>query len=110
MGLLGVVDDATYVGTLQNIARATNPIWNSIVVANSGTNRDLTTALLQQAEDTVWTRSSGKVSMICSNVGQRANYVQLATQQRIYVDRMDFDLGWKALDYNGKPGKTNLGL
>lgn len=102
MGLLGIVDDATFVATLQNIARSGNAFWNSSVLG-AAANRDLTQVLLQQAEDKAYMKAGGKISAFYSNLGQRSNYVQLVTAERRYVNTMKFDAGFEALEYNGKP-------
>jgi hypothetical protein len=103
MGLLGIVDDSTFVTTLQNINRSTSSYWKSSVLGNSGTKRDLSQVLIQQAEDKAYIRAGGKISAFYSNLGQRNNYVQLVTAERRYVNTMKFDAGFDALEYNGKP-------
>lgn len=102
MGLLGVVDDGDFVGTLQNIARATNEYWKSTALENA-TDRDLTQVLLQQMEDKAYIKGGGKLSAFYSNLGQRSNYVQIVTADRRYVNTLKFDAGFEALEYNGKP-------
>lgn len=103
MGLLGIVDDGTFVGTFQNIARSGNDFWKAVVLGNSGTNRPLSLQLLQQIEDQIYLRSAGQPTMFYSNLGQRNAYLQLAISERRYVNTMEFDAGFKALEYNGKP-------
>ncbi len=103
MGLLGIVDDATYVTTLQNLSRSTYSFWKSPIVANGGVKRDLSQVLLQAAEDKPYIRAGGKIGSFFSNLGQRQNYVQLVTADRRYINTMKFDAGYEALEYNGKP-------
>lgn len=103
MGLLGIVDDATFVGVLQGIDRSTSAYWNASVLGNSGTNRALTQVLLQGAEDKPYIKAGGKISAFFSNLGQRQNYVQLVTADRRYINTLKFDAGYEALEYNGKP-------
>lgn len=103
MGLLGIVDDGTFLGTLHNIARSGNDFWKANVLANGGTNRDITLSLLQAAEDRVYTIAGGKVSLWYSNMGQRANYVAILVADKRFVNNMELDGGFKAVEYNGNP-------
>ena len=103
MGLLGIVDDATFVTTLQNISRSTNAFWKASVLANGGVNRSLTQVLLQAAQDKPYIKGGGKITAFYSNLGQRQNYVQLVSADRRYVNTMKFDAGYEALEYNGLP-------
>lgn len=48
MGIKGAIDDGTEVATFQGLARSTNTWWNSQVLANSGTPRAVTEALISQ--------------------------------------------------------------
>lgn len=51
MGLSGIIDDGTFVGTFQNLSRTTYPILNASVIGNSGTQRNVTLGLLQDGLD-----------------------------------------------------------
>ncbi|MEM4274079.1 MAG: phage major capsid protein [Candidatus Caldarchaeum sp.] len=105
MGLLGIVDDGTYVSTLFSISRATYPLWKAVVLANAGTPRGLSLELLQAAEDQVWTVSGARPTAIYSHLAQRQAYVQILLADRRFVNVMKFDGGvnFDALEYNGRP-------
>lgn len=49
MGLLGAIDDGTFLSTFQGLSRTTNPVWNSKVLKSPGAPRNMTEALLLQA-------------------------------------------------------------
>ena len=102
MGLLGIVDDGTFVTTFQNLSRTTYPFFKATALTASS-DRDLTQVLIQQMEDKAYIKGGGKLSAYYSNLGQRSNYVQLVTAERRYVNTMKFDAGFDALEYNGKP-------
>lgn len=105
MGLLGIVDDGTYVSTLHGISRTTYDLWKGTVLHNSGTARDLTLTLLQAAEDAVWIRTGSRPTALYSHPGQRQRYFELCVADRRYVNVVKFDGGAKfdALEYNGNP-------
>ena len=105
MGLLGIVDDGTYVVTLHGINRNTYPIWRGVVLANGGTARPLSLGLLQAAEDQIWTVSGARPSALYSHLAQRQAYVELLLADRRFVNVMKFDGGvdFDALEYNGRP-------
>lgn len=103
MGLLGAVDDGTYVVTFQGIDRSTDGWWKSVVLGNGGVARPLTFSLLQALEDKIYIQSGARPSMIYSNLGQRNAYLQLAIADKRYVNTMKYDAGFEALEYNGRP-------
>lgn len=104
MGLSGIVantDPAS--GALQNLAVATYDYWKASVMANGGSSRAITEALMQTAMDNVSTSGAGEVSAIFTTFGVRRAYQALLTNTRQYVNTMDLKGGAKALDYNGLP-------
>jgi len=105
MGLKGIVDDGTYVTTLHNISRSTYPWWKCSTFSNddnSGTNRDLTLDLIQQAITAV-EKNGGEVNMIISDHDLRDAYAALVVADKRFVNTLELDGGWKALEYNGIP-------
>jgi len=102
MGLKGIVDDATYVTTLHNIDRSSYVWWNCSTFSNddnSGTNRDLTLDLIQEAITAV-EKNGGEVNMILSSHDLRDTYVSLVTADKRFVNTLTLDGGWKALEYS----------
>ena len=71
MGLLGIVDDGTYVGTLFNIVRSTTTQYKSTVIAH---NSDLTFRVLQRAEDAA-DEKGGAINQWWSHHSVRAEYI-----------------------------------
>ena len=53
MGMLGIVDDGTLVGTFQNISRSTYPKWQASVDSNSGSLRPYDLQLLSDMATTI---------------------------------------------------------
>lgn len=103
MGIKGIVDDGTYVGTLHNISRTTYPIWKCTTFAtddNGGTVRDVTLDLIQDAITAV-EKNGGSVGMIVSSFDLRDSYAALVMADKRHVNTMTLDGGWKALEYNG---------
>lgn len=104
-GLKGIVDDGTYVTTLHHLSRTSYGWWKCSTHANDdngGTNRSLTLALIQ-ASVTAVEKNGGKVGMILSDHDVRDAYAALLTADKRYVNTLELDGGWKALEYNGIP-------
>lgn len=103
MGLKGIVDDATYVTTLHNLSRSTYAWWKCSTFTNddnSGTNRDLTLPLIQEAVTAV-EKNGGEVNMILSSHDLRDTYASLVTADKRFVNTLSLDGGWSALEYTG---------
>lgn len=102
MGLQGICSTTKIV---QGLDPATNAFWAASVLANAGTARAITEALMQTAMDTTETASDGTVKAILTSFGVRRAYQALLTTNRRYVATTDLTLkgGKKALDYNGLP-------
>ena len=105
MGIKGIVDDGEYVTTLHNISRTTYPYWNcatNSTDSNAGTLRDMSLDLIQASLTSVESRG-GKTNLIISDHAMRDAYAALVVADKRYVDTMDLDGGFKALEYNGIP-------
>ena len=105
MGLKGIADDSTYVTTLHNLSRSTYAWWKCATHSNddnSGTNRNLTTALMQQSMSAV-EKLGGKVDAILTTFELRDAYAALLVADKRYVNTMELDGGWKGLEFNGIP-------
>ena len=105
MGLKGIVDDATYVTTLHNLSRSTYPWWSCSTHSsddNSGTARDLTLDLMQASISAV-EKNGGKTNLIVCDHATRDAYAALVIADKRFVNTLDLDGGWKALEYNGIP-------
>lgn len=104
MGLLGIVDDATYITTLQNLSRTTYPWFKGNVMDNGGTNRALTLDLMQEASDTAESKG-GRISLVISNFELRRKYADLLVADKRFVNKLKLDGGFSALEYSagGEP-------
>jgi hypothetical protein len=105
MGLKGIADDGEYVDTLHGISRTSYAWWDCSTSDNddnSGTNRDLTLDLIQEAVTAV-EKNGDEVDMIISDHDVRNSYAALLVQDRRFSEGMELDGGWKALDYSGIP-------
>ena len=85
MGLLGLIDDGTYVNTLHNINRTTYPVFKSPVVANAG---QLSVDLLQRMIDTSDQLGGGNFAtdgvFFCEH-SVRREYLKLLAPDRRYT-------------------------
>jgi len=99
-GLQEIIDDGTIAATFENIVRADFPIWNGHVLDNSGTDRNLTLDILQQAEDAVYRAASKRPNWIRMNLGQRRKFFDLVAPDKRYMSGR-IDGGWERLEYNG---------
>lgn len=96
-GIRHIVDDAT---TLHQISYSTYPVWKATVKGNSGTNRNLSEALVSTAYHTA-NRKSGKFVdlMVCSDGVQRAA-AALMTSMRRNVDTVDLKAGYSGMRWS----------
>lgn len=105
MGLLGIVDDGTYVGTLQGIARATYPLWKANALGTDGAGTAFSTKQLRQA----FTRSmsnGGKIDHLISSPGVRDAYVEYIEPDRRYDPSEEIDGGFTGVAYTSNGRKT----
>lgn len=110
MGIKGIVDDGTYVDTLHNLARSSYAWWKCSTHSNddnSGTNRDLTLDLIQDSITAV-EKNGGKTNLILSDHDVRDTYAALVIQDKRFVNTLDLDGGFKALEYNGIPWMADV--
>lgn len=104
MGLRGIIDDGTYVsGTFQGLTRSSNTWFYANRIDNSGSgNVDLTLDILQSGM-TAAEQDGGRPSIILCNHSIRDAYREIVVSDKRYVNTMDLDGGFKALEYNGLP-------
>lgn len=113
MGLLGLVDGTTYVSTLHNVDRSTDPgnYLQSVVITSVGA---LSADVMQRAIDTVQQKARGKTGLIvCEHAVGRAYQVMLENDRRyMAASLMKPDGGTAAakgqpLDFGGIPIKKD---
>lgn len=96
MGLLGLVDDGTYVTTLHNVNRTTYPIFKSTVLSSVG---PLSADILQRGIDVVDQIGEGSPQFFICHHSVRRAYLTLMDADRRYATRSDLsspDAGTKA--------------
>lgn len=105
MGLKGIIDDSTYVTTLHNLSRSSYSWWKCTTFStddNSGTARDLTLDLMQDAVSAV-EAEGGKIDLILCDHAIRDAYAALVVADKRFVNTMQLDGGFTGLEYNGIP-------
>lgn len=99
---IGVIisDSGTYAG----IDRSTDSYWQSYVLDNSGTERDLTVELMQDVYRTLSNKDrQAKVSAIMTSFKHFDDYGNLLQVYRRYTNDYTLDGGHRALDFKNKP-------
>lgn len=101
MGLLGIVDDTTYLTTLHNISRSSFPNYRAAVINQNGT---LTLDALQRAWDLADERG-GAAKKLLSHHSVRREYQKLLTPLKRYVGKglVEADGG-----FDGGSTETNI--
>ena len=82
MGILGLVDDGTYVPTLHGINRTTVPLWSSAVIANVGA---LSADVLQRGCDIADQRGDGEIDTLIMHHSVRRSYLASMEDGRRYA-------------------------
>jgi hypothetical protein len=92
---------AALVGTQKifNVDPANQPVWQSTIAANGGTNRALSEGLMIKMTDDIRVQG-GKTSLILTSLGVRRAYFALLTQQRRYTNTKEFGGGMTGLAFN----------
>jgi len=95
MGLLGLIDDGTYVSTLNNVSRVTYPIFKSFVLPSVG---PLSADVIQRAIDVVDQIGEGTTEKMIAHHSVRRAYLTLTEADRRYMsaDLMKPDAGTNA--------------
>lgn len=98
MGLGGIVSATA---TLQGLDVASYPWWKATIQANSGTARAITDSIIQEAIDTLESKSSGMCSAMYTSFGVRRAYQALLTNTKQLVNTQELQGGYKAISYLG---------
>lgn len=82
MGLLGLIDDATYVANLHNISRVTYPLFSSKVIASVG---PFSSDVIQRGVDVADEIGSGEISDLLMHHSVRRAYIAMTDADRRYI-------------------------
>lgn len=109
MGVEGIADGADSGGnlintTFQNINRSTTFHYHAAVIDNGGALQDLDLTLIQRLLDAIETLNGEEVSALWSNLALRASYINLLVADKRYVNTLELDGGWKAVEYSSGGG------
>jgi hypothetical protein len=111
MGLLGLVDDGTYVATLHNVNRTSYPLFQSTVIPDVGS---LSADVLQRGVDLADQRGDGDIDLLAMHHSVRRAYIAVTDDARRYMggDLSSPDAGTKAakkqrLTFGGIPMETD---
>ena len=86
MGLLGHVDDGTYVATYQNVNRTTYPIFQSQVIGTAAAPVGaLSDDLIQRGIDAADERGDGETSDLLCHHSVRRAYIAITVNDRRYI-------------------------
>lgn len=107
-GLLGLIDDVSapnwwgtgFISSVQGINRSTVGAFNAIVMGNSGTERFVTSNLMQQAFDKIQIQSGEKPDIIMGHHDTVRAFLDHVSADRRYMSK-NFDAGMSDLSYNG---------
>lgn len=86
-GIRGLVDDGTFLDSLQGLSRTTYPRLKALVMSNGGVLRNLTEQLMIHACNEVAQESGKTITHIWTNTGQVEKFVEFVAPDRRHVTK-----------------------
>lgn len=105
-GIISATNPPLLAGGLHGLPVASNAWWKAQAFGNSGTNRQLTLALMQAPLSQIAVRSDydeSDVKFLLGNIFVRDKYEQLLIADKRHVNMMELDGGFEGIAYNNKP-------
>lgn len=96
-GVLAAVDDGNIVGTYHGVARATQRLWNSVVIDAQATEFDgtMNEDLLEYGDDELSRRGGGKIDVVITSHSGIRSYRKSLDGDRVFNDPRSYTGGAK---------------